>query len=329
MHDSIRVVFRYVFKRSPKVYLALGITSLVLLILYGFFIAAPLSFPVKRVVVIPRGSTLSDIANQLYGEHIIRSPLFFRLLVRIDGSGNVIRAGAYQFESPISVFGITNSLLYGEYEIEPVKVTFPEGATVKEMSVILKESLPGFDENRFLEIATPKEGYLFPDTYLLAPGTPTEEIVTLLEETFTKRVETLLPEISRSGKSIGELVIMASLLEKEARSYDVRRTIAGILWKRIELEMPLQVDAVFGYIRGTKTYNPKFNDLKIESPYNTYTNKGLPPGAIGNPGIEAIRAAATPLKTKYLFYLTDREGRMHYSSNFEGHVRNRALYLDS
>ncbi len=121
---------------------------------------------------------------------------------------------------------------------------------------------------------------------------------------------------------------MASLLEKEARTYDVRRTIAGILWNRIDADMPLQVDAVFGYIKGTKTFHPSYADLDIESPYNTYRNKGLPPGAIGNPGIEAIRAAATPLETKYFFYLTDREGVMRYARNFEGHVRNRALYLD-
>lgn len=329
MLGSLHKVFSWILHRSPRLYLSLGVTSLILLILYGFFIAAPLSFPAKRVVVIPRGSTLSDIAHQLYVDNVIRSPFFFRVLVRLDGNGNAIRAGAYQFNSPKTVFGIASSLLYGSHEIEPVRVTFPEGATVREMATLLAEQLPGFDAEKFIRLGTPKEGYLFPDTYLLAPGTPTEDILVLLEETFTRRVETLLPEIKRSDKSLDELVVMASLLEKEARSYEVRRTIAGILWKRLEIDMPLQVDAVFGYIRGTKTFHPSFSDLEVESPYNTYRNKGLPPGAIGNPGLESIRAAATPIETKYLFYLSDREGRMHYSSNFDGHVRNRTLYLDS
>ena len=116
---------------------------------------------------------------------------------------------------------------------------------------------------------------------------------------------------------------MASILEKEARKLETRKVIAGILWKRIEIGMPLQVDAVFGYIHATSTYSPTFEDLEVDSPYNTYTNRGLPPGPIGNPGLESIRAALEPTKTPYLYYLTGKDGFMYYAKTFDQHVANR------
>jgi UPF0755 protein len=99
--------------------------------------------------------------------------------------------------------------------------------------------------------------------------------------------------------------------------------VAGILWKRIEIGMPLQVDAVFGFIYGKPTFSPTFDELEVDSPYNTYKNKGLPPGPIGNPGLDSIRAALEPVSSPYLYYLTGVDGTMHYSRTFEQHVANR------
>jgi UPF0755 protein len=123
------------------------------------------------------------------------------------------------------------------------------------------------------------------------------------------------------------LVIMASLLEREAKTLADKRMVAGILWNRIKIGMPLQVDAVFGYIHDRATYSPSFDDLHVDSPYNTYLNKGLPPGPIDNPGLDSIIAAATPTKTSDLYYLTGSDGQMHYAKTFEQHKQNRALYL--
>lgn len=120
---------------------------------------------------------------------------------------------------------------------------------------------------------------------------------------------------------------MASLIEREAKTDEDRKTIAGILWNRIDLKMPLQVDAVFGYIKGIDTYHPTSEDLSIESPYNTYLHAGLPPTPISNPGLESLHAAATPTKTDYLYYLTGKDGVMHYAKTFEEHKANRAKYL--
>jgi UPF0755 protein len=250
----------------------------------------------------------------------------FLLLVRVLGEGEELQAGAYVFQRHMNVFAVAREFLTRGSKVEPVRLTFPEGVTIREMALLLVDAIPDFDAKRFEELATPYEGFLFPDTYLIAPDATPEEIISLLRETFDARIQELEPELQRFGKPQKDVIIMASLLEKEARSSEVRRTISGILWRRIELGMPLQVDAVFGYIQGRETFHPNYSDLAVDSPYNTYTNRGLPPGAIANPGIEAIRAAATPIKTKYLFYLSDGEGRMHYAADFEGHVLNRQRY---
>ena len=120
---------------------------------------------------------------------------------------------------------------------------------------------------------------------------------------------------------------MASIIEKEARTMETRQIIAGILWKRLELGMPLQVDVSFKYINGKTTKNLTLADLKIDSPYNSYLYKGLPPTPISNPGLDAIKAAISPTKTDYLYFLSDRKGLMHYAKTYQQHLQNKELYL--
>lgn len=325
--ESIGAFVRTVSARlSPRLGITLGITAVVFLMLYGFFIAAPIQFPEGKVISIKKGSSLTEIAETLHQGDVIRSPLLFLAIIEFIGRGDTIQAGAYVFPYQASVFGVVDMLLSPESRIDPTRVTFPEGATAREMAILLEDAIPGFDGKKFQELATPHEGFLFPDTYLIAPDTTPVEVVALLRETFDKRIAELEPELTRFGKPLHEVIVMASLIEREARTIEVRRTISGILWRRIELGMPLQVDAVFGYIQGRATFHPKYSDLAVDSPYNTYMHKGLPPGAIANPGIEAIRAAATPIRTKYLFYLSDAAGRIHYAADFDGHIENRRKY---
>jgi UPF0755 protein len=120
---------------------------------------------------------------------------------------------------------------------------------------------------------------------------------------------------------------MASILEGEARLLETRRIVAGILWKRISLGMPLQVDTTFKYELGKTTFDLTTEDLKADSAYNSYTRLGLPPTPVSNPGIESILAAVTPIKTNYLYFLTDKKGEMHYATTHEGHVANKFKYL--
>jgi len=221
------------------------------------------------------------------------------------------------------MFVVADRIAKGERGIESIRVTVTEGMTAREMGEVFARSLPDFDAAVFTTLATPYEGYLFPDTYFIDPGTSPEQVVQLLRDTFVERTKNISSE-----PDFDQVVIMASIIEKEANNAEDRRIVSGILWDRIELDMPLQVDAVFGYILGRSGYAPTGDDLEIDSPYNTYLNRGLPPGPIANPGLDAIEAARKPSSSPYLYYLTGTDGRMYYAETFEGHKQNRELYLD-
>jgi UPF0755 protein len=149
-----------------------------------------------------------------------------------------------------------------------------------------------------------------------------------MTETYQKRIQEIAPQIQAFGKPIRDVISMASIIEEEARTEESRRIIAGILWKRLSIGMPLQVDAAFAFVNGKKaSADLTLDDLKIESPYNTYVNKGLPPGPISNPGIATIRATITPIPSKYLYYLTDNDGVMRYGITHDDHVANKNRYL--
>jgi len=202
----------------------------------------------------------------------------------------------------------------GEFGFKPVKVTVAEGLTVKKIAELLGD-FENFDKKEFLEKTGKLEGYLFPDTYLFLPFAETEQIIGTMTDNFKKK----------AGDVGKDIVIMASLIEKEVPDSDDRKIVSGILWKRLKLGMALQVDAVFPYITGKQKV--LLDDLKIDSPYNTYLHKGLPPGPIANPGLDAIIAARNPQETSYLYYLSGNDGKTHFAKTFSEHLRNKEKYL--
>jgi UPF0755 protein len=142
-----------------------------------------------------------------------------------------------------------------------------------------------------------------------------------------KKTESLNEEISKSKRSLKEIIIMASLIEKEARGEEDRFIISGILWKRIEKGIPLQVDAPFLYILGKESSELTISDLSTNSPFNTYRYKGLPPAPIGNPGLESIKASLRPTTSPYLYYLHDKNGNIYYAKTYDEHKQNIKKYL--
>jgi UPF0755 protein len=208
-----------------------------------------------------------------------------------------------------------------------VRITFIEGVTVREMAVQVTGALPKISAKDFLSAGQPYEGYLFPDTYFFPSSADAASIVAMMRANFDTKIASLSAGITASGHSLSDVVIMASLVEKEARTSVNRRIVAGILWNRLQLGMPLQVDAVFGYIYGRDTYSPSLTDLKVVSPYNTYTHTGLPPRPINNPGLDSLDSTIHPTKTDYLYYLTDKNGVMHYATTYAGHQANQRKYL--
>jgi UPF0755 protein len=297
--------------------------------LWVALIAAPTDFHAPRIVTIREGMGLSAAAELLKEQGVVRSgDVFLAFALMIGGERSLI-AGDYYFPGPQNAVTIATRLTTGDYELDPVKITLPEGSTVREMALILSDKLVYFDAQAFIVLADGKEGYLFPDTYYFMPTASAETIVRAMENNFYRRTEPLAGKIAASGRSLHEIVTMASLLEKEASDKEVRKMISGILWHRIDIGMRLQVDAVFPYIIGKNTFEVTMDDLMVDSPYNTYRYKGLPLGPIANPSLSSLEAAVEPTKSNYLFYLADMRGVTHYSRTYAEHLRKQKQYLGS
>lgn len=295
---------------------------------YTFVLAPPTNFPSGNSIVIARGASVPDIAEELYDAHVIKHPTVLKFVLRISGASGRVQAGAYLFNAPENALVVAYRLSTGAYNLPPVRITFPEGVTVRDIATKITEALPLVSAQDIISLGKSQEGYLFPDTYLFPPDATATSILDAMRANFSARTTPLVSDIEASGHSLSDIVIMASLVEKEARTDVNRRIVTGVLWNRLALGMPLQVDAVFGYIFDRDTYSPSFEDLKVDSPYNTYTHKGLPPGPISNPGLESIHAALYPTKTNYFYYLTGKDNLMHYAKTYAEHQANRRKYLD-
>lgn len=298
--------------------------------LYAAFISSPADFASDMIYLLEPGQTLSGAAQDLRAVRIIRSPFAFKVLGRLFAPASGIRAGEYEFAGRQNAIVVAWRLARGSYDLTLERVTIPEGLSSAEIAALISKNpkFYRFDAAEFKKLAAPYEGYLFPDTYFLMPNLTAEELVQVMTDTYKRRIEGLSADIKAFGKPIEDVIVMASIIEREARTEESRRTIAGILWKRLSQGMPLQVDAAFAFVNGKKdSKDLTLDDLAIDSPYNTYANKGLPPGPIGNPGLAAIRATVKPLDTPYFFYLSDDSGVMHYSVTHDEHVANKDRYL--
>lgn len=303
---------------------------------YVEVVRPPDTFPIEKLVNIPTGASLTEIAQSLYNDGVIRSPFAFRVFVTLLGSQYDLRAGDYIFKEPRDIFSVARAIAIGAYGLEPIEIRVHEGATTRQMATIFGSRLQRFDQANFLSQAQPMEGYLFPDTYFFLPNAREDIVIQTLRQNFEARLNatstngtTLASQIEKSGHSLDEIVIMASILEREANGLgDDRRRIAGVLWNRITKGMALQVDAAFLYTLGKGTFALTRKDLKTDSPYNTYTRKGLPPGAIGSPSMNSLIAAATPIKSDNLFYLADSDGVTHYSKTYQQHLMKKGVYID-
>jgi UPF0755 protein len=193
------------------------------------------------------------------------------------------------------------------------------------MSKIFATQFYNISEADFVSKALPYEGYLFPDTYYFSEDVSSEEVIAKMRTTFDEKIAQE-KDILSSVRSLKDIVTMASIIEKEA-SADSMQEVSNILWHRISLNMPLQVDASFVYERDKHTFELTLEDLATDSPYNTYVRYGLTPTPISNPGIQALRAAAFPEKTKNIYFLTGDDGQMYYAQTLKQHDANKEKYF--
>ncbi|MEK7135331.1 MAG: endolytic transglycosylase MltG [Patescibacteria group bacterium] len=278
-----------------------GITFV--LIVWG--VAPPEKYPTGTIVTIPEGAGLYQVGELLEEEQVVRSQFWFRTVAILLGGERRLQAGQYFLSRPESVAVIAWRILHGDYDIERVKLTIPEGFTVEKISTLFNEKFASFDHKTFLRTAP--EGYLFPDTYFMPVTATASSTIKLLKDNFIRKIFDVMPEIERSGKSLEDVVVMASLIEGEANNQSDRELVSAILWKRLKIGMPLQVD--------------------VEK--KTYEFQGLPEAPINNPGLLSIEAALRPTTTPYLYYLTGKDGKMYYAKTFDEHKANIAKYLSN
>lgn len=279
--------------------------------------------------LVPSGQGSKEISKRLATAGLVRSQIGFYLLVRFFGTDGQIQAGDFRLNKSMDAKTIAAELTHGMVD---VWVTTLEGWRNEEIAMALSKDV-NLPEKEFLKVA--REGYMFPDTYLIPKEATAGAIVAMFMDNFNKKVTpAMLSAVSKEGMTKNELVTVASLVEREGRTSTDRPIIAGILLNRLRKNWPLQVDATLqyalGYQQREKTWWKKEltdEDKKIDSPYNTYLNPGLPPGPIANPGLEAINAVVHPQVTDYMYYLHDATGVAHYAETIEGHLDNIAKYL--
>lgn len=296
----------------------------------------PASFnPQSLLVTIPRGSSPKEIAGLLKKKRLIRSSFAFLFLVRLMGEEKNLKAGDYLLSPHLWPAEIIDKLARGESL--SVWVTIPEGYTTRQIAEKL-ERLGLVDAHRFLRIARWEgrsfrnsrflppanlEGFLFPDTYKISRGATERQIIEMMVKNFQRKViaplETSFRQAEQEGRSLREIIILASLVEREAKYDRDRPLIAGVLLNRLQRGMPLECDATVQYALGITKSRLTSKDLAVDSPYNTYKHKGLPPGPICNPGLKSILSALNPAETPYLFYVARPDGYHFFSRTIEEH----------
>lgn len=315
------------WRSSPLLRRIILLSAVLLFVIFIIAIRPSAAFPDNQLLTVRENASIMEVGEYLKDHRAVSSPFLFALFVKVFNPDNGVLSGTYYFAKPIDTISLAYRISKGKFGLNPLKVTVPEGSNIFQIAEIMSQTFPDFNREEFIKLARGKEGYLFPDTYHFLPTYSVREIITDMENNFAKKIFAVEDEIRAYGRPLSEVIIMASFLEEEARLMQTRRMIAGILWKRLDDGMALQIDSTFQYINGKNTYELTLDDLQIDSPYNTYEYAGLTPTPISNPGLDAILASVTPIESKYYYFLSDDNGTMHYAITHDEHVANKDRYL--
>jgi UPF0755 protein len=285
-------------------------------------------------VTVKPGMATQAIGELLSDKGLIKNAFLFRLVAKLEGQDGSLQAGEYVFTRAMTVQQIVGKLARGETAFR--QFTVPEGYTIDQIAVLL-ESKKLASAAKFKSVAAAyapydyinpspaskyrAEGFVFPDTYKVSAGTGEEQLVKLMMSQFDSQFTPVMrQQAADGGLSVREAVILASLVEKEARAEKERPVIAGVFLRRLKLEMPLQSCATIQYILGYPKPELTVQDTEIPSPYNTYLNPGLPPGPIASPGLASLKAVLAPADTDYLYFVADKDGSHVFSRSYEEHL---------
>ena len=301
-------------------------------------------------LTIEPGSSVSQIAEQLQEQEIISSSFFFKAYVKLAKKAGSLQAGSFTLQQGENFSTLVSQLTNAT--TAEVQITIPEGYTLVQIEEVVLKRIPGISQEswraavdgRSREYLTDSqlvsdipagydfEGYLFPDTYRFHADATAEQVVDTLMLTLKRRLSEqgiVVPNdlVMSNGMSFHDVLTLASIVEREVRSADEMSTVAGIFHTRLKIGMALQADSTVNYVTGKNDPGVTLKDSKVQSPYNTYQNAGLPPGPISNPGVQAIQAVLEPAQTNYLYFLTDAQGKVYYAETFAEHVDNKYRYL--
>ena len=334
---------------------------IILILIIGALLLAiffPKNLTSKEEVIfnIEKGQSSREIALNLEKEGLIRWGPVFRGYVLVKGVSGKLQAGTYQLSPSMNIPQIAKKFANGDVAEETI--TIIEGWNFRNIGFYFENKgmfqaeelwelagFPAVDYSEAADLPKPKdfsqdydflkekpknigfEGYLFPDTYQVAIDETLESIVRKMLDNFDKKTTGFREEIEKQNKTLFEIITMASLIEKEVRVKEDKEIVSGIFWKRIALGKPLESCATIAYIKGIDQWRYSFEDTRIESPYNTYLNYGLPAGPICNPGLESIEAALYPQESEYWYHLSTPEGETIFSKTLEEHNYAKVKYL--
>ena len=330
----------------------IGITIVLLILLvvgYIYIQIGPYNKNSKKdiLVEIPNGATLTKVSSILEENKLIKNKVLFKVVSKFKEDNNGVKAGKYLLSQKYSNSEILDILISGKTYNDGIKVTIPEGSTYKEVIKYLTNKKIGkvevyeelinnpkefYDKYKFLDEKdiTTLEGFLYPDTYYFEKDMSEKDVISAMLKRFS---EVYTPELKEKQKKMGltlqQVINMASIIEKEAVKDVDRPKIAGVFYNRLEIGMPLQSDATIQYIFDERKHIVSYSDLKIDSPYNSYLNKGLPPTPIANPGIKSIEAALEPEDNDYLYFVATVDGGNNYSKTYDEHLKYVKEYKEN
>ena len=291
------------------------------------------------LIEINKGASAQQIVDTLYMHGLIKSRLIFRAYIHLTETDQKLQAGYYYLNRSMDMFDIIDQLKKGGNAV--YKVTIPEGFTVQQVIERLaeksKNNLEAYTEvledHRFEYTFIPEEsdrllykleGYLYPNTYTIPLGFNAAETINVILHSFKNNVKTKIEESELNNKyDLNQILTIASLIEREAKFDDEKPIIASVIYNRLNQDMKLQIDATVQYVLGESKERLLYEDLEVESLYNTYLHKGLPPGPICNPGQASIEAALNPSETDFLFYFAENNGRHIFTESYEEHIRKQ------
>jgi len=325
------------------------IVLFIIIIAIGWFVYTGYiykNFDKPQSFKISAGAGLSTIADDLSSKGLIRNRLVFRFLAKNMGVDKKIMPGTYQFPAKASTWDIIKILSQPQTDLAVNRITIIEGWKMQDIADYLDQQNIATAEN-FLVAAkvdrwrekydflqdkniTSLEGFLFPDTYELFSDAKADDVIKKMLDNFNDKIsEQMFRDLANQKRSLIDAVILASIIEREALFDEDRFIISDIFLKRIKAGIGLQSDATVNYVTGKKTSRPSAQDLQVDSPYNTYKYRGLPPGPISNPGLASLKASIYPQDNPYYYFLTDAKGKAIFGKTYAEHQENIRKYLDN